>query len=131
MNAFGKWKSRRSHRIWRKPHQKCCDQTDETKEWCDDFFCPTLRTSQAVGHFKSLAKVPSQATCSGRVLKLCKPKSLKIAFELFHKLCSFEVFTYSGKPVYSRYGEEDCMDCMDCMELNTAFRKKAGAKVAP
>ena len=86
VNAFGKWKSRRSHRIWRKPHQKCCDQTDETKEWCDDFFCPTLRTSQAVGHFKSLAKVPSQATCSGRVLKLCKPKSLKIGWAVSQTL---------------------------------------------
>lgn len=47
-----------SHRIWRKPHQKCCDQTDETKEW------------------------------------------------YLHKRHVL-VFTYSGKPVYSRYGEED------------------------
>ena len=47
-----------SHRIWRKPHRKCRDQTDEMKEW------------------------------------------------YLHKR-HILVFTYSGKPVYSRYGEED------------------------
>ncbi|CAJ1419762.1 unnamed protein product, partial [Effrenium voratum] len=46
------------HRIWRKQHKKCKDQTDETSEW--------------YRHKR-------------------------------HVL----VFTYSGKPVYSRYGEED------------------------
>ncbi|CAK8997782.1 unnamed protein product [Durusdinium trenchii] len=47
-----------SHRIWRKPHRKCREETDETKEW------------------------------------------------YLHKRHVL-VFTYSGKPVYSRYGEED------------------------
>ncbi|CAE7946470.1 Vacuolar fusion protein MON1-like A [Symbiodinium microadriaticum] len=46
------------HRIWRRSHKKCRDQTDEVKEW--------------YSHKR-------------------------------HVL----VFTYSGKPVYSRYGEED------------------------
>mmetsp|Transcript_19865 Transcript_19865/g.46462 ORF Transcript_19865/g.46462 Transcript_19865/m.46462 type:complete len:526 (+) Transcript_19865:57-1634(+) len=46
------------HRIWRRPHKKCRDQTDEVKDW------------------------------------------------YIHKRHVL-VFTYSGKPVYSRYGEED------------------------
>ena len=128
VNTFGKWKSLQESSHLAETASKILrsDRRDEGMVR-RSFFVRTFRSSPAVGHSKWLAKVPSQATCFGRVLKLYKPKSLKIALELFRKLYAFEVFTYSGKPVYSRYGEED-----SCIELNAALRNlKAGAKVAP